>query len=198
MQQTSSALWLDFRMGGDAAFEELYNRFAKVLFSFGKKYTPNDDLIYDCIHDLFIDLHRYRETLGECENVQFYLMKAFRRKLVVQLRQSMLKVAFSPDDAYGGELPVLPFVFSIEHDIIEDEQKFLVLNKLAAEIALLPDRQREILYLRFNQGMSYEQIAELMQISVPTCRTFNYRALKQLKERMESIALLSAIMALLQ
>ncbi|MBO9637571.1 MAG: sigma-70 region 4 domain-containing protein, partial [Siphonobacter aquaeclarae] len=54
----------------------------------------------------------------------------------------------------------------------------------------LPERQREILYLRFRHDFDYEQIASLMQISVPTCRTFIYRALKQLRGKLELLTLL--------
>ena len=46
---------------------------------------------------------------------------------------------------------------------------------------VLTERQREIIYLRYMQECSYEEIAEIMQISVPACRKLLYRTLLKLK-----------------
>ena len=87
-------------------------------------------------------------------------------------------------------LAINTFSFSVEEEMIISEKERETLQHLAAEINLLPDRQREILYLRFHQDLDYDEIAAIMQISVPTCRTFVYRALKQLRGKLEFGAIL--------
>ncbi|MNL66075.1 RNA polymerase sigma factor [compost metagenome] len=68
--------------------------------------------------------------------------------------------------------------------MINDEQQSELLLKLSRQLELLPSRQKEALYLRFNSELEYEEIAVIMNISLETCRTLVYRAVKQLRERM--------------
>ncbi|WP_353717930.1 sigma-70 family RNA polymerase sigma factor [Dyadobacter sp. 676] len=180
--------WLRFISGDPDAFSDLYDRYAGVLYAFGMRYSTDADLVKDCIHDLFIDLHGYRRNLARNVNVRFYLLKSLRRKLhAVYRRSSMLHF-----DRWDTEdsLAINTFTFSIEQELIMDEKEREILRHLAAEINRLPDRQREILYLRFHQDLDYEEIAAIMQISVPTCRTLIYRALKQLRGKLEFGAIL--------
>ncbi|GGN01216.1 DNA-directed RNA polymerase sigma-70 factor [Dyadobacter beijingensis] len=181
-------IWLRFISGDPEAFSGLYDQYAGVLYAFGMRYSTDRDLVKDCIHDLFIDLHAYRKNLAQDVNVKFYLLKSFRRKLHAAHRKSSL-LSF---DRWNSDdnMAIHAFDFGIEQEMITDEKEREVLQHLAAEINLLPDRQREILYLRFHQDLDYEEIAAIMQISVPTCRTFIYRALKQLRGKLEFGAIL--------
>ncbi|WP_161597118.1 RNA polymerase sigma factor [Dyadobacter flavalbus] len=183
-------LWERFVSGSPSAFSELYDAYSEILYKFGMRYTSDKELVKDCIHDLFIDLHAYRGKLAKEVNVKFYLLKSFRRKLHAAHRKSSLLDFnhWNSDDSFG----VNAFSFSIEQEMIMDEKQREMLDHLASEINQLPERQREILYLRFNQNLDYEEIASMMQISVPTCRTFIYRALKQLRGKLEfgSVALI--------
>lgn len=185
-----SNLWERFISGSSSAFSELYDTYSEILYKFGMRYTADNELVKDCIHDLFIDLHAYRSNLAREVNVKFYLLKSFRRKLHAAHRKSSLLDFnhWSSDESFG----VNAFSFSIEQELIMDEKQREMLDHLAIEINQLPERQREILYLRFNQDLDYEEIAAMMQISVPTCRTFIYRALKQLRGKLEfgSVALI--------
>ncbi|QRR00748.1 RNA polymerase sigma factor [Dyadobacter sandarakinus] len=175
-------LWERFVSGSSSAFSELYDAYTDILYKFGMRYTADSELVKDCIHDLFIDLHTYRPSLAREVNVRFYLLKSFRRKLhAAHRRSSLLNLnRWNTDETFG----VQALSFSIEHEIIVDEEQREMLEQLASEINQLPERQREILYLRFNQDLDYEEIASMMQISVPTCRTFIYRAIKQLRGKL--------------
>jgi RNA polymerase sigma factor (sigma-70 family) len=186
--QAETELWTEFLSGNRTAFSQLYDRYADVLFSFGLRYSSDRDLVKDCIHDLFIDLHHYRAGLAREVNIRFYLLKSLRRKL----EQAHRKSALFRHETWENEsvLAISPFSFSIEDEIITDESQKELLQSLAEEVNRLPERQREILYLRFRHDFDYEQIASLMQISVPTCRTFIYRALKQLRGKLELLTLL--------
>ncbi|SEJ09015.1 RNA polymerase sigma factor, sigma-70 family [Dyadobacter sp. SG02] len=175
--------WLRFISGDPDAFSKLYDQYADVLYAFGMRYSTDRDLVKDCIHDLFIDLHGYRKNLAQDANVKFYLLKSLRRKLHLAHRKSSM-LRFDRWDTEDS-LAISAFTFSIEQELIMDEKEREILQHLAAEINRLPDRQREILYLRFHQDLDYDEIAAIMQISVPTCRTFVYRALKELRGKLE-------------
>lgn len=191
--EVENTLWERFTLGDQSAFGSLYDQYSDVLYSFGLRYTSDKELIKDCIHDLFIDLHHYRSGLAKEVNVKFYLLKSLRRKLNNAHRKASV---FSLQGWNSDEtLPISTFTFSIEHEMIMDENQRDILHALALEINQLPDRQREILYLKFNHDLDYEEIAAIMQISVPTCRTFIYRALKQLRGRLEIVYILFAMLS---
>lgn len=176
-------LWERFISGSSSAFSELYDAYSEILYKFGMRYSTDSEVVKDCIHDLFIDLHTYRSKLAKEVNVKFYLLKSLKRKLhAAHRKMSLLDYSHQSSDDFFG---VNVFSFSIEQEIIMDEKQREMLDLLAIEINQLPERQREILYLRFNQDLDYEEIATMMQISVPTCRTFIYRALKQLRGKLE-------------
>ncbi len=59
-----------------------------------------------------------------------------------------------------------------------EEQKRL---KLEAAIRDLPSRQLEALFLRFYEGIPYEEIAEVMQITVSSAHKTIYKALTHLR-----------------
>ena len=187
-KDSDAELWELFTSGSQSAFSRLYDSYADTLYAFGLRYTSDKDMVKDCIHDLFIDLHHYRDGLAKDVNVRFYLLKSFKRKLhAASKKSSILSLnGWDPEES----IPISSFSFSVEQEIISDEKQREMLHMLAAQINQLPERQREILYLKFTHDLDYEQIASIMQISVPTCRTFVYRALKELRGKLELSAIL--------
>jgi RNA polymerase sigma factor (sigma-70 family) len=183
VKDSDTDLWELFTSGSQSAFSQLYDIYADTLYAFGLRYTSDRDMVKDCIHDLFIDLHHYREGLAKNVNVRFYLLQSFKRKLHAASKKSSV---FSLNGWEAEDsLPISSFSFSVEQEIIHDEKQREMLQMLASQINQLPERQREILYLKFTHDLDYDQIASIMHISVPTCRTFVYRALKELRGKLE-------------
>lgn len=195
--RTEGDIWTDFTVGSQEAFRELYDTYTDVLYAFGLRYTADQELVKDCIHDLFIDLHTYRAGLATSpDSVKFYLLKSFRRKLNLTQRKSslfQLNGWLDPDQAF----PFPQFAFSTEHKIMAEEKERETLEALAHEINQLPARQREILYLKFKQELDYEEIAALMHISVPTCRTLVYRGVKHLRQQLDGLLMACILLLLL-
>lgn len=180
-------LWELFTSGSQTAFGRLYDKYADLLYAFGLRYTSDKDMVKDCIQDLFIDLLHYRDVLAKDANVRFYLLKSFKRKLHTASKKAAI---FSLNEWDLDDKVVSRFSFSAEQDVISDERQLEMLQALALEINKLPERQKEILYLKFTHNLDYEEIASMMQISVPTCRTFVYRAIKELRGKLEVSAIL--------
>lgn len=176
-----NALWASVREGQAGAFKVLYEAYADVLYRYGLRYFKEEETVKDCMHDLFVDLHHYHRNLSPSVNIRFYLLAAFRRKLHDARKKAMsLSLDAAPDNTFMIE-------YDTEHHIIADELQKETLHRLSAALQLLPARQKEVLYLRYNGELSYEQVAEVMKISIPTCRTLAYRAFQQLREQMKNM-----------
>ena len=66
--------------------------------------------------------------------------------------------------------------------IIDEEEKSDIKEIVEDLLNTLTDRQREAIYLRYMQNLSYEEIAELLDISPGSVRKLVYRAIMCLRE----------------
>ncbi|MDR7209163.1 RNA polymerase sigma factor (sigma-70 family) [Flavobacterium piscis] len=74
------------------------------------------------------------------------------------------------------------FDFSVEHELIADEataERVLHLNKLLND---LPPRQKGALFLRYNQGLSVEQVAEMLDVNYQSAKNLLHRGLLTLRK----------------
>lgn len=169
-------VWGQIIKGNLEAFDFLYDEYIDALFAFGLTFSKDSDLVKDSIHDLFLELYKYRKKLSDTDNVKNYLFKSLKRKIFVN-QKNRLKIT------YQQELLDSPNFKndSLEKTIIEAEQREEVSSVLKKAIHVLPDRQRQAINLKYNAEFSYTEIAEFLEISVESSRTLIYRALKSLK-----------------
>tara|TARA_R110002124_G_scaffold89812_2_gene229528 strand:- start:242 stop:802 length:561 start_codon:yes stop_codon:yes gene_type:complete len=171
-------LWLAFKKGDRGAFNSLAIVFYQTLFNYGTKLTVDTNLVEDCIQDLFLDMWRRREFLGDTDHVKFYLLKSLRRKIYYEKKNNDKWKHYAVDA--GAEYDFVG-EFSIETKIIEVETTELHLKKLHQALSGLSKRQREVIYLKFYQEMDYQQIANMMSINYQSVRNLIHTAIKDLQ-----------------
>lgn len=175
-------LWGAFKNGSEVAFTHIYNQYIFSMFNYGEWITTDKELIEDSIHDLFVDLWRNRKSIGHAHSIRFYLYKALKRKIIKNLT---LKKRLPLDDSCDAH--DIQMTFSHEFELItqevSEEQKML----LAKALNSLTKRQKKAVILRFYDGLSYVEIAELLSISVKSTYTLLYRAIDVLRGSYEKI-----------
>jgi len=85
--------------------------------------------------------------------------------------------------------------FGIEHLIIGREEQVTLRQQLHQSIQELTGRQREAIFLRFYEGLSYEEVAGVLGISVKATYKIMARALLRLKTRL-SLPILTILLLL--
>lgn len=171
--------WNRFRKGDDSALSGIYAEYAGSLYLYGQKLTGNRAVIEDALHDLFIDLIRNRRSIGETGNIQFYLLKAFRRKLIRQLNR---------ESRYGDDQlkeNLFDVRYSAEQEMIAEESRNHTAKCLARAIEKLSPRQKEAIYLKFQKELDYREISEILGMEIEASRNLVYRAVKSLKEALQ-------------
>jgi len=169
-------IWNDFRKGESYALSHIYYQNIQLLFRYGKKFSKDDESIKDAIQDLFFDLIRTRSNLGETDNINFYLLCSFRRKLFRSIQKQNLNI-----DANNEKAPESEIVYSIEKELIEKEELNTREQSVQKALENLSPKQREILYYRFTCDFDYDQICEIMSLKYDSARKQVFRALKALK-----------------
>jgi len=169
-------LWASLKQGEWEAYTELYNIYFLPLSNYGYKFTRDRELIEDAIHDLFVRLWGSRKQLGDPVSVKNYLFKAMRN---IILRK--MKVRDRITDLEGQHYPVyFPIAFT-QNPAPADMESRELRAKLQSYINGLPPRQQEIIYLRFYEGSSYVEIADIMSISINSTYKLLYKALDSLQ-----------------
>jgi RNA polymerase sigma factor (sigma-70 family) len=176
--------WNSFKQGNWIAYTQLYDEHYRLLNNYGHKFTRDVSLIEDAIHDLFVKLWTNRDSLGYPSSVRNYFYKAFRnilfRKLKLQSRFSLL----------GAEEYDYTFEVACDNQLIVDEEEKLLREAVREILDKLPARQKEIVYLRFYEGLSYEEVAEVMEIDIHSVYKLWYKAMENLKDSMRYLACL--------
>ncbi len=170
-------IWRKFTDGDDEALSSIYFEFFDILLNFGLKYTSDRFLVEDCIQNLFVSLLKNRQTQKNVINVRFYLSKALRNLMLYEQRKT--KKLITVEEHRETDFTI---TYSIENSLIASETDEIRFHFLKLAIEDLTAHQREILYLKFNCGFNYNQISELMQISVESTRTLVYRTIKSIKD----------------
>jgi RNA polymerase sigma-70 factor (ECF subfamily) len=168
-------LWNQFRNGDTESFVSIFKKYYSNLFNYGCKITADHAIIEDCIQDLFIDLWR---TGGKAEiiSLKAYFFRAFKFKLIKAISKENKTSSFVPG------LHENDFEISREVFLINNHENKELSEKVFAAIEELSSRQKEIIYLKFHQNLSYEEVSEIMNINYQAARNLVYQAIKVLKK----------------
>lgn len=166
--------WTRFVAGSEDAFTFLYRKYAALLFRYGCKFSPDRDFIKECLQSLFCHLWNNRTHFRQPESVKNYLFKAFRTEVFRLLSQ---QEKFNQHAGY--ELPLE--VASYEADLIQLATSRYQQQRIQRSLSQLPDRQREIIYLKYYGNLSYAEIAAIMGLEQESAYKLLYKALKKLQ-----------------
>ena len=183
--QNDIALWLQFKNGNKDAFEEIYNSHIASLLAYGSRLCQDEEILKDNIQDLFIELWSSRENLADAQNLKFYLIKSLRYKLIRAERNRQFQTALS-DQTPGDDTIFRKTEVSAETKIIELETHNSQVKTVRKAIEGLSKRQQEIIQLRFYQGFTNEQIAQLMQMNYQSVSNLLYSSLCRIKKNLTS------------
>lgn len=175
--------WNQFILEGNMdALSRIYFHCYDLLFTYGLKHTADKQVVENTIQDVFMNLITLRKSIGDVKNLTGYLICTFRRQLFLELNKQKKTILTE-------KLPEEQFDFfkSPEQDISdkEDLKQLHVIIKQC--IGNLTNKQQEIIYLRFESGISYEEISEMLHISVDSCYKLVYRSIKTIRSEVGKI-----------
>jgi RNA polymerase sigma factor (sigma-70 family) len=178
---SETELWDSFRNGSDAAFACIYRQHAKVLFAYGIKIVRDRTLVEDCMHDLFLELWDRKGFLGHTDSIKLYLLKALKRKILRVLQTSNRFAATEElTETYNFTIEFSHEASLIAHQFTREQEL-----KLKQAVDKLSKNQREIIFLRFYAGLSYEEIASLMGINYQSVKNLVFRSMKTLRSEFD-------------
>ncbi len=177
---SDESLWLNFRAGDHKAYTLLLRKHANVLFSYGCKFSKDEDFVKDCIQDVFFELWNRREKISQAANVKAYLFKSLRLRIFRE--QSKWNNSSSFEDSFLFEDD-----FNIESHLIQEQTSKEIRQKLQTILTSLTQRQKEILYLHFFEDMDHDGIGRTMGLNRQSVYNLLYRSITTLRKKAEFI-----------
>jgi RNA polymerase sigma-70 factor (ECF subfamily) len=171
-------IWRAFNKGDEPAFNYIYRMYASAMFQYGAQISRDEHMLQDCIQNIFIDLRRKRGHLSEVQSIRAYLFKILQRELIRKINREKGTAYISQD------LNERFFPIEVSHETKLIQHEFEKEKKQLIEAALnqLTVRQRQAILLLYEEGMSYREIAEVMELNeAKSARKIIYRALASLK-----------------
>ncbi|HKK80092.1 MAG TPA: sigma-70 family RNA polymerase sigma factor, partial [Phaeodactylibacter sp.] len=183
-ERSDLELWNLFRSGSEPAFEYIYQAYFDKLYNYGCQFTQDHALVEDVLQELFIELKRRCKHLSATDNIQPYLYRAFRRKLIrYRDKQSRFK-AIDQQQSFS-------IVSNIEERIIDKEAEAEKQLKLKEGIESLSERHREIIFLFYYENLSYEEIQQIQGFdNIKSARNLLYKALQSLRKKVHSLPII--------
>ncbi|APZ44831.1 hypothetical protein BW723_00350 [Polaribacter reichenbachii] len=163
---TQEDLWKLFLKGDMIAFRKIYNFHYQMMYNFGLRYIDSNE-VTDCVHDTFLNIIHYKDSISEITNVKAYLFKSLRNQ-IYKVKKSK-KIEF---DLIDGTV-------AYQED---DTDKEKVLNELKLLIEKLSPREKELIYLKYFQGFNNFEISELLDVKYQTVRNILAGAIKKLRK----------------
>lgn len=159
-----AALLSAFREGEPRALAALYDRHARTVFAFARRFCADRALAEDVVHDCFAELIDRIDT--------FELKGALTSWFYVVARRRALRLRERAERAQGDPEPLLLLPDEAEADP----------GDLRRLLARLPAAQQEVLVLRYLDGWDLQSIADTLEIPLGTVKSRVHHALAALRE----------------
>lgn len=174
-RNSDQIIWENFLCGDDEAYTYIYREYSQALYAYGMHFTSDKGLVEDCIQDVFIKIFQNRRHLQSTDNIKLYLFIALKNKLFNIFRKD---IKYSQIDSLES---VFAAEYTIEDEIIENEREQFLNEKMIRMLEVLSPRQKEIIYYRFVEGLSYEEICQIMDMNYQSTQNLIQRSLKKLR-----------------
>lgn len=164
------------RRGNEAAFETLIARYRTRLLAFCRHMVGSTEDAEDILQEVFVSAYRAMLADDRELNVRPWLYRIARNRSLNHLRRPRPTGVDSMDIFEGGAAVATA-------DRVHDK---LDLEDLVEDVKRLPETQRTALMLREMGDLSYDQIAEAMDTTIPSVKSLLVRARVSLAEASES------------
>ena len=163
MQEDESKIkWCQFIAGDKEAYSWIYKVYIQMLFQYGKRFTSDTELIKDCIQEVFTKLYNNNCLINTICQESHY-------------------------ERYNSETISFSLELTVEEQYVNNEHYQNQLKRIREILALLTPRQKEIIYYRYIQELSFDEICVIMDINYQSAQNLIQRSLKKIRDTYGSV-----------
>jgi RNA polymerase sigma-70 factor (ECF subfamily) len=172
-----AAAKLEIPKGDDTAFEQILYRYERLIHHVARRYFPDTEDALDACQEVAIKIYNGLQsvTLSEDGNLKAWLCTVTARVCLDGVRKRRVVTTELDETIATSTTP------SAEESAFANER----VREITQAINKLPNDHRIILILRDMQGLSYEELAESLDISVGTVKSRLSRARAALVKKLK-------------
>ena len=183
---TDEQLMVIFKMGNNQAFDVLFDKYKHRVFRYIYNFVGRDtSLAEDVVQEIFINLFLKKQSFNPEMKFSTWLYTMARNACINRAKSKNYrekKMTFSLDQGYESLDLSKPEKDNLPAKKMEQAE----LRKVIEEaIGMLPEKYRETFILHELEGLSYSQLADILETNEATIRTHYHRARNLLKEKIE-------------
>lgn len=170
--------------GNVSAFSELVERYSGRIYSACFSFLGNRQDTEDCVQETFIKAWRYIADYHFLSSFYTWLYRIAINTCLDYRRKSSRQPVLSLDETIEMDDSQVAFQIADEAPLPDSQAESNELRRLIREeIAALPPMMRQIIVLRDLEGLSYHELADLLELSEGTVKSRLSRARMQLMQR---------------
>ncbi len=175
--------WIEKIRGGDkVAFKKLFEEYYPRLYWFVNRYVMSKENADDIVKELFIELWQRKDRFVIQSSLNAYLYAAARNRAFNFLRSKQTKENYlTIRSIEDEELTIFKSPTKNPSEVLEHKE---LTEAVHAAIELLPGRTKLVFTLHRDDGLTYSEIAQVMEISVKTVENQMARAFKILRSKL--------------
>ncbi|MNZ98976.1 RNA polymerase sigma-E factor [compost metagenome] len=164
---------------------ECFDIFHDDLYRFGLSLYKDEELIKESIQDLFVELWNIRHKLVDVTNIQQYIFTVYKR-LLYKGNKDKFRLNCDPNILLENIDERLIIQNSYETILVANQSDDFKRKKLLDALEKLTPRQKQIIQLRYFEGISFQDISIITSLSERTIYNTLYNAIKTLRETLVS------------
>ena len=186
--KSDAACWKELKQGNPEALGYLYDTYIDRLFHTAFKMTDNRELAKDALQEVFIEIWHYRNSIGDVNHSHSYLAKVLKSIILKKVKTKLVINTLS-DNEHGIEQDD-----NIEQAIISADLATEQKCRLQKALSQLTLRQKQVVRMRFFEGLTYEQIAIKLSMNYQSVNNLAFRAMLNLRKQMQPVASAIAVL----
>lgn len=173
-----SNIFVKLQKGDEEAFSFFYKFFINDMYAYGKSLGVEDDYVMDAIQDVFLKIFFNKPRFNSVAHFKFFLLKSLKNKLYDFFRYK----PFSNTTDIQHDTFNFSIKTTILDEIIEDEDRVVIQQKIEKLLNSLSPLQKEAVYLRYIQELEYAQISEMMGRNETSIRKLVSQAINKIRK----------------
>jgi RNA polymerase sigma factor (sigma-70 family) len=155
-------------------FEQLTYQIKDKLYRFSLRITGNAPEAQDVVQEVFIKIWEKRDDMADIKNTEAWCMTLTKNLSLDKLRLKHNKSKNIEEAHTLSDSKPTPYTETETNDMVEKVRKLM--NQL-------PEKQKMVMHLRDIEGLSYEEIAENLEMPMPQVKVNLFRARNSIREK---------------
>ena len=186
IQRTDEELMLRYKDGDKNAFEMLFRRYEKPVLDFIYRMLIDASAAESLCQETFFRVVKSKKKYKATAQFKTWLfqiaLNLCRDRMRRMKHRSHLSLSKAVTAQNDGTIELQDLILDTSPGIVENFESGEMESFIKAAIASLPEEEHLVVVMKEYQGMSYSEIAEILDCPIGTLKSHNYRAHQRLKK----------------